>query len=244
MNTMIDVRLIRFSFSLGLLCYAALGVAVPITGNPKGRVTLVEYYDYECPHCRRMAPVIHRLHTTYPYLKVVYRVTPLLTPASRDVASIALAAQAQPQWCALHHALMASRTAPTVEDALQKATQLGLSAQRLVNEMQAPVVQHQLAENIHLVKGHAIRGRLALPIFVFGRSTGMRPMITLTGEQPYTLLAAIVKQLGEPYAPMVSNPHAMPSRDTRQKRHELFPAPRGVTHAMAPASIVSGRDTR
>lgn len=244
MNTTPGMWLIRFIFSLGLLCYTVLDFAVPITGNPKGRVTLVEYYDYECPHCRRMAPVIHRLQTTYPYLKVVYRVTPLLTLASRGVARIALAAHTYHEWYALHHALMASRTALTARDALQKATLLGLSARRLVNRMQAPLIQQQLAENIHLVKGHAIRGRLALPIFVFGRSAGMRPMITLTGEQPYTLLAAIVKQLGEPYAPMVSNPHAMPSRDTRQKRHKPFPVPRGVTHAMAPAAIVSRRDTR
>ncbi|HEY5329328.1 MAG TPA: thioredoxin domain-containing protein, partial [Acidobacteriaceae bacterium] len=32
--------------------------ADPVAGNPKGDVTVVEFYDTRCPFCRRMAPTI------------------------------------------------------------------------------------------------------------------------------------------------------------------------------------------
>jgi protein-disulfide isomerase len=29
---------------------------VPVTGNPNGNITIVEYFDYNCPYCRKIAP--------------------------------------------------------------------------------------------------------------------------------------------------------------------------------------------
>ena len=29
---------------------------IPVVGNPDGDVTIVEYFDYNCPYCRKIAP--------------------------------------------------------------------------------------------------------------------------------------------------------------------------------------------
>ncbi|PIQ43259.1 MAG: hypothetical protein COV52_01960 [Gammaproteobacteria bacterium CG11_big_fil_rev_8_21_14_0_20_46_22] len=181
---------ILFVFSIKL-CFAA-----PVTGNPHGCVTLVEYFDYECPHCRRMESVIEQLEKQNPNLKVVHRVTPLLTPASRGVASFALAAQTENQWQAEHQRLMFLQEAPTLNDAKTIATQLGLNTQAMFNKMQTAAIQQQINQNIQLVEKHAVQGGIYLPVLVFRESNGRGQTITLTGEQPYQLLAAIVKQLG------------------------------------------------
>lgn len=173
-----------------------IGFAAPITGNPADSVTLVEYYDYECPHCRRMEPVIDKLQAQYPNLKVVHRVTPLLTPASRPVASFALASESQGKWQAVHQQLMASFAAPTLRDAKMIATKLGLNIQAIMSTMQSNKVQQQIAQNIQLANTHAVAGGIYLPILVFGQTNGQGQPIVLTGEQPYALLSAIVQQLG------------------------------------------------
>lgn len=187
--------LFRLVFAILFIFSIKICFATPITGNPQGRATLVEYFDYECPHCRRMEPVIEQLERQYPNLKVVHRVTPLLTPASRRVASFVLAAQQQGQWQALHQRLMLSLSTPTLNGAETTATQMGLNVAALLKQMQADSVQQQISHNIQLVQAHAVQGGIYLPVLVFGRSNGQGQAITLTGEQPYPLLAAIVKQL-------------------------------------------------
>ncbi len=171
--------------------------AVPITGNPQGHVTLVEYYDYECPYCRRMEPVIEKLEARFPQLRVVHRVTPLLTPESRSLASFTLAAEEEGQWQPLHQALINLPTTPTLSEAEQAALKLGCNLSRLLKLMQQPSIQQQWQQSIRLAATHVSEGKLALPILVFGKSDGAGPHITLTGEQSYGLLSAIVQQLSE-----------------------------------------------
>lgn len=173
-----------------------IGLAAPVTGNPTGNVTLVEYYDYECPHCRRMESILDNLQAHYPNLKIVHRVTPLLTPASRPVASFALANESQRKWQAVHQQLMASYAAPTLRNAEIIAKNLNLNIQKILSTMQSNKVQQQIAQNIQLTNTYAVDGGIYLPILVFGQTNGQGQPIVLTGEKPYALLSAIVQQLG------------------------------------------------
>ena len=192
------MKLILCRLLLSSLCLFNLqmGLAAPVTGNPTGSVTLIEYYDYACPHCRRMESVIDKLQAQYSNLKVVHRVTPLLKVESRPVASFALASESQGKWQAMHQQLMASYAAPTLRDAEMIATKLGLNIQAILSTMQSNKVQRQIAQNIQLANTHAVAGGIYLPILVFGQTNGQGQSIVLTGEQPYALLSAIVQQLG------------------------------------------------
>jgi protein-disulfide isomerase len=180
-------------------------LAAPITGNPDGAVRLVEYYDYECPHCRRMEPVIDSLQAEYQDLRVIHRVTPLLTPASRGIASVALAAKMQNQkvWFKIHNVLMQLNATPTLSNALHIATELGLNPETLSHEMQDKAVQHQINQNIKSANKYAIDGAIYLPILVFSQSNGQGQSIILRGEQPRALLSAIVQQLGDQHVQVV-----------------------------------------
>src|SRR5690349_20637462 len=45
----------------------------PVGGNPKGDATLVEFFDYNCPYCKQMAPIIAQAEDSDPHLRVVYK---------------------------------------------------------------------------------------------------------------------------------------------------------------------------
>ncbi|MDP1574360.1 MAG: DsbA family protein [Coxiellaceae bacterium] len=197
----------KILFAVGFIFYINVGFSETIAKNSNRDVTLVEYYDYECPHCRRMEPVIESLEAQYPNLHVVYRVTPLLTPASRVIASVALAVAAQNKksGAEIHSQLMQLNATPTMNDALYIANTLGFSSNALLNSMQNQRIQNQINQNITSAKTRAINGAIYLPILVFTQSNGQGQSIVLTGEQPPVLLSAIVKQLGDYDVQMVKN---------------------------------------
>lgn len=76
-------------------------------GNPRGDVTLVEYYDYNCGYCRASLPIIRQLIREDPGLRVVFRELPVLAASSRDAARASLVAAAQGKFGAFHDALYA-----------------------------------------------------------------------------------------------------------------------------------------
>lgn len=78
------------------------------SGNPKGDVTLVEYYDYNCGYCRASLPTVAALVKSDPGVRVVYRELPVLAPSSHRAALASLAAAHQGRFAAFHEALYAA----------------------------------------------------------------------------------------------------------------------------------------
>lgn len=78
----------------------------PYIGNKKGDVTIVEFFDYRCPHCQRVAPQLKQLVKEDKKVRVIYREYPILGPTSELAARAALAAKAQGKYNAFHKALM------------------------------------------------------------------------------------------------------------------------------------------
>src|SRR5580704_16231119 len=68
-----------------------------VLGNPKGDVTLVEFFDYNCGYCKRGLADMLKLLQTDKNLKVVLRDCPILTPGSIEAADVALAVKNQIQ---------------------------------------------------------------------------------------------------------------------------------------------------
>lgn len=79
----------------------------PVGGNPKGDVTIVAFFDYNCPYCKKAQPVIDELVRTDGNIRLVYKDWPILTPASVEGARMALAAGYQGKYEQAHAALMA-----------------------------------------------------------------------------------------------------------------------------------------
>ena len=79
-------------------------------GNPKGDVTVVEYFDYNCGYCRTSLPVVTALLKRDPGVRVVYRELPVLAESSRIAAraSLAAAAAGPARYQRFHAALFAA----------------------------------------------------------------------------------------------------------------------------------------
>ncbi len=78
-----------------------------VLGNPAGHITLVEFTDFACGYCRRSVSDIAQLTAANPDLRVVVHELPILTPASRDAAKMALAAARQGKYAGFYAAMFA-----------------------------------------------------------------------------------------------------------------------------------------
>src|SRR6516165_3972360 len=79
----------------------------PVGGNPKGDVTLVEFFDYRCPYCKQVQPRLQELLAGDRELRIAYKEFPILGPVSLTAARAALAAKQQGKYEAFHNAMMA-----------------------------------------------------------------------------------------------------------------------------------------
>ncbi len=85
-------------------------------------VTIVEYFDYDCPFCRRLAPTLRRLLAEDPRLALIYKDWPVLGDASVYAARCALAAAYQGKYLQAHDALLAG---PRLSNAAEIEAVLG-----------------------------------------------------------------------------------------------------------------------
>lgn len=96
----------------------------PPVGANNPDVVIVEYFDYNCPYCKKIVPTLQSLLAQDPKIAVVYKDWPILGPVSVYAASAALAAGYQGKYLAAHDALISGpRLAKDeqVDGALQKA---------------------------------------------------------------------------------------------------------------------------
>jgi protein-disulfide isomerase len=80
--------------------------AAPTTGNPKGDLNIVVFFDYNCPYCKQSEPLLEKLVKTDGKIRLVYKDWPILTPDSIKGAQWALAAKYQDRYDAAHFAMM------------------------------------------------------------------------------------------------------------------------------------------
>jgi protein-disulfide isomerase len=139
--------------------------SAPFKGAARPTATIVEFFDYRCPYCKRMNPVIAELVRADPGLRVVLKDIPILGPASVTAARAALAAHRQGRYGAMHDALMALRGEPTEAEIMRLAAGIGLDAERLRRDMADPAIAQRLDANIRLAQALGIQGT---PAYVVG----------------------------------------------------------------------------
>lgn len=137
----------------------------PVGGNAEGNVTMVEFFDYNCPYCRQMAPIMEQAVVGDPQLRIVYKEFPILGPDSMFAAKAALAAQLQGKYLEFHKALYGARTRVTEAVVLKIAADTGLDIPRMRTDMQRPDIQLVIDRNAELAQALRITGT---PGFVVG----------------------------------------------------------------------------
>jgi protein-disulfide isomerase len=105
----------------------------PVGGNPQGDVTVVAFFDYRCPHCKRAELALQELVAQDPNVRIVYKEFPILGPDSLLAARSALAASRQGKYAEFHKALMAADTvdAATID---RIVGEVGLDPARLMTD--------------------------------------------------------------------------------------------------------------
>ncbi len=133
--------------------------------NEEGDVTLVEFFDYNCPYCKAASRDLRKLIDEDRSVRFVFKEFPILGPVSTFAARAALAARKQGKYVDFHFALMSVRGRLSQDLVMRMADQVGLDTDRLRSDMAAPEIDAMLAENRRLAKGLDISGT---PAFVIG----------------------------------------------------------------------------
>ena len=136
----------------------------PVAGNPKGDVTIVEFFDTRCPYCRKMEPVMTQFLGQDRNVRLVYKDLPILGPASTLGSKALLAAQKQGAYEKMRDAVMKLPSETTLPIIQAEAKRLGLDPVRLAHDMEEPSVQQRLDDNLKLAHVLGIQGTPALVI--------------------------------------------------------------------------------
>ncbi len=98
--------------------------AAPVAGNAAAEFTIVEYFDYQCPYCKKIEPVLRQVVAEDGKIRLVRKDWPIFGDVSRYAARMALAARFQGKYPQAHDALIGAATRlsePIVRDLLQRA---------------------------------------------------------------------------------------------------------------------------
>ena len=139
--------------------------ASPVGGNAQGNVSMAEFFDYNCPYCRQVAPIMAQAAADDPQLRIVYKEFPILGPDSVFAAKAALAAERQGKYAEFHKALYDVKSRVTEAVVLKVAAEIGLDVPRLKADMQLPDIQAAIDRNVELAQALKINGT---PGFVVG----------------------------------------------------------------------------
>jgi protein-disulfide isomerase len=137
----------------------------PVGGNPKGDVTVVEFFDYRCGYCRKSFPAVVELEKTDPNVRIVFKEFPILGPASLLAARAALAARLQGKYFALHKKMMGGEVEISETGIMEAASKLGLDTDKLREDMNSPAISEEIQKNNRLASEIGITGT---PAFIVG----------------------------------------------------------------------------
>ena len=120
-----------------------------VIGNPNGKITLVEFFDYNCGYCKRALGDLVTLMKAEPELRVVLKDFPVLGPNSVDAALIASAARKQisgEKFFEFHQKLLLGHGPTGRDQALAVAKEMGLDMDKLQKDAKDPAVRAGLED--------------------------------------------------------------------------------------------------
>ncbi len=138
----------------------------PVLGNPSGDVTVVEFFDYRCPYCKRAAPVVDQLVKEDGRIRRVMKEFPILGPESLFASRVALAAKVQGKYEPMHRLLIAAKGALDQDTVMRLAKEAGLDMPQLKRDMNSAAIDEVLKKNRDLAGQLEITGT---PAFIIGK---------------------------------------------------------------------------
>ena len=163
--TIVSVAVAAFAQAPSLISLAAQkriidAPGVPVLGAASPDVVVVEYFDFNCPFCRKLAPSFRALLKTDPKVAVVYKDWPIFGGVSVYAARCALAAQWQGQYEKAHDALISAPRLSQNEQVDEALLHAGLDIGRIHRDLQqhGAEIEALLARNSNEAQALGMRG--------------------------------------------------------------------------------------
>jgi protein-disulfide isomerase len=141
---------------------------IPVAGNATGDITIVEYFDYQCPYCRKLEPELRQVVQNDGKVRLVLKDWPIFGEVSVTAARMALASKFQNKFLPAHEALIginSKLTEPRIGELLAGA---GIDVDRLNRDLatNAKTIDAILARNHEQAAAFDFRGT---PSFIVGK---------------------------------------------------------------------------
>lgn len=176
------------------------GKYTPVVGDPNGKVTLVEFFDYQCSICHEVFPFVKKIIKNNPKLRVVFRNFPIFGPASKYAAKAAIASMAQGKYLAFHNALFNLKKMEgklTDQDVIAAAKQVGLNIDELKQQMKNVNIAKEIQGNYALAQGLALRGTPAFIIAPTQLNGQMDKVTFIPGASPEAYLQKAIDKAAQ-----------------------------------------------
>ena len=177
----------------------------PSVGAVSADVTVVEFFDYHCGHCKNVLPSIVELLAKDKKVKVVFKEFPILSEDSvlASRAAIAVYRLDKDKYFDFHKAIFAIKGRYDEKTLLAEAKKLGINEAKLKAEIAKPEIDAVLDKNRKLAEALGVRGT---PAIIIGEDL-------FPGEMPYNEMQKAVDGVRNPSkkpadAPAIPTPSA------------------------------------
>ncbi|WP_295808261.1 DsbA family protein [uncultured Nitratireductor sp.] len=162
---------------------------IPVIGNPKGDVTIAEFFDYQCPYCKRGHPDLLDVVREDGNVRLVMKDWPIFGEPSVHAASLVLAAG--PDYEAVHNALMVTPGRLTKDEVDETLSTAGHDPEKLLSNFRKDRqrIEGILSRNMDQANAFGFKGT---PAFLFNTK------IHYGALDRHAILVAISEARGQP----------------------------------------------
>ena len=141
---------------------------IPVAGNASGDISIVEYFDYQCPYCRKVEPELRQVVFDDGKVRLVWKDWPILGPMSVTASRIALASRYQDKFIQAHDALISINSKLTEAKIREALSTAGVDIDRLNRDLagKADAIDTTLRRNNDQALAFEFRGT---PSFIVGK---------------------------------------------------------------------------
>lgn len=175
------------------LCISENSFAAVIEGNPNGKVTMIEIFDYQCIYCHNAYPKILKLMDKNPDLKVRLMPVAILNQLSLYEAAAAISAADSPSKFQ-EFTDMAMMANPLNENELTSdLNSLQLNSSAFKKQMHSQAVYDQLMQGLQFLRLE----KASTPLFIIYPSNNPKISAVLKGDQKFSTLQKAISEAGE-----------------------------------------------
>jgi len=130
----------------------------PFVGPKDAKIVLVEFFDFSCGYCKRLAPAVEEIVKKNPDVKVVFKPITFVSPISKYAAQAALAASEQGKFMEMYTVMLGAEGRLTEETINAMAEKIGLDMKKFKADVTSEKVQNAIKEVSDLANKLQIRG--------------------------------------------------------------------------------------